>query len=643
MSVLEVGKDGPEPHATPPILPIATSGERSDLGLTTERNRDRRKTALAWAGAVALAVWATAAGSPALAGALLLSHVIAGHWLWRRPVSDRPASARPLAAPKEKAQPTPLPAATDHRAAWDATSAGVLLVDAAGRVQWANAAAAKVLGRDRLEGGRLAEIVPTLASDDANGKSPREHVAMTADGTLRPIAMHIDRQGPHEGDERRLVLVVDVTDLRANEHQLLLENNLLQSASMALVDAKVSAEEASRRKTQFLAYASHEIRTPLQAILGFAEQLDEGSLTPDERSEAVRVIRRNGEHLLTVLSDVLDLAGIESDHLEVRFAACDLRREVESVVQLFTVTAKERNVIVEVAESTPLPPTVGTDKTRLRQVLINLVGNAVRGGTTAGGRPARVKISLAALASPPLVRIEVQDEGPCLPDRELQRMFEPFDQAAAVADQRLGTGLGLAISRRLAQLLGGNVVASSTPDAGTTVTFTFDPGPLPPQEAWVGRPQRAAQSSASEARALAGRVLLAEDGRDNRLLIGTILARAGLDVATVEDGASAIAAVAAGQHAGQPFDAIVMDMQMPIMDGYQATRSLRASGCTIPILALTADALADARQRCLDAGCDDYASKPIDRRGLLSTLRRLLDRRPSLAACDKLASAPVAR
>jgi len=511
------------------------------------------------------------------------------------------------------------------RAAWNRTSAGVLLLAADDRITWANGGAANVLGRDQLEGLPVQEVLPTLATDDASAAPPREHVAVTTDGSLRPVAVHVDPEDPLVPG-RRLMLVIDVSALRASERELLLQNNLLQSAGMALFDAKTTAEEASRRKTQFLAYASHEIRTPLQAILGFAEQLDEGTLASDERAEAVRVIRRNGEHLLTVLSDVLDLARIEADRLEVRYTPCDLRQVVDEVVRLFAGAAREQGVAIAVEERTPLPATVGTDKTRLRQVLINLLGNAVRSARAdQPGCDAPVRLTLAAEASPPRILVQVRDHGPGLPQQELQRMFEPFGQAAATADHRLGTGLGLAISRRLARLLGGDLTAESTIGEGTTVEFTFDPGPLEPETLWHRNRVPAAAPPAAENRLGKTYVLLAEDGRDNRLLLGTILKRAGIDVESVPDGAAALDAVAEAERAGRPFDAIVMDMQMPVMDGYEATARLRERGCAVPILALTADALADARQRCLDAGCDAYASKPIDRRALLQALRGLLD------------------
>jgi signal transduction histidine kinase/ActR/RegA family two-component response regulator len=429
------------------------------------------------------------------------------------------------------------------------------------------------------------------------------------------------------GPDDRLLVVVDNSSTQVQERQLLFQNNLLQSASMALFDAKTSAEAASRRKTQFLTYASHEIRTPLQAVLGFAEQLEEDRLSSEERREAIKIIRRNGEHLLTVLGDILDLARIESDQLELRFVSCDLRREVDSVVDLFGAMARERGVAIVVEERTPLPARVGTDQTRLRQVLINLVGNAVRASRAdADGELAQVTIGLAAQAAPPLVRIAIEDQGPGMTEVELRRLLEPFAEVAAVADQRLGTGLGLVISQRLVRLLGGDLVARSAVGHGTRVDVTLDPGPLEPLEQWRQRSTKRGKDVPEDP--LRARVLLAEDGRDNRLLISTILRRAGAEVAMVEDGCAAVEAVAAAAAGGRPFDLVVMDLQMPKMDGYEATARLRAEGCAVPILALTADALAGTRQRCLDVGCDAYASKPIDRRALVHAVRNLLESVP---------------
>jgi signal transduction histidine kinase/AmiR/NasT family two-component response regulator len=518
------------------------------------------------------------------------------------------------------------PAPTEHRAAnlFDATSAGVLVVDDQGIVRQGNVAAQRILGCDQLIGVPIARLLPTLSG---TSPSAREHVALGTDGMPREVAVQVDPL-PGATPEDKMLVLMDTSAVHEAERQLLVQNNLLQNASMALFDAKVSAEEDSRRKTQFLTYASHEIRTPLTAILGFAEQIHDKALSEDERDEAVRIIRRNSEHLLTVLSDVLDLAKIEADHLEVRYAACDLRATVREVVELFTANKRERSAHIVVDERTPLPPTVNTDATRLRQILINLLGNALRQPATNDAvRHARLRIELSCHAEPPEVRIEVIDQQGSRSAADLEALFEPFEKAVRCADPRSGSGLGLAISRRLARLLGGDVTARSAQDNGTTLAFTFHPGQLAPQPEWTQRtPSRGGAAEGDVP--LRARVLLAEDGPDNQRLISTILRRAGAEVTVVADGARAIDAVAAAT-GPQRFDLIIMDMQMPVMDGYAATAELRAKGCQQPILALTANAFADARQRCLDAGCDDYASKPIDRRTLLATLRSLLQRGPA--------------
>ncbi len=448
----------------------------------------------------------------------------------------------------------------------------------------------------------------------------QQRTAEPGDQSAMPVAQ------PAHMDPPEAAVAVAASVAHDTERELLLQNSLLQNASMALFDAKVSAEDANRRKTQFLTYASHEIRTPLTAILGFAEQLQDKSLTVAEREEAARIIRRNSEHLLTVLSDVLDLAKIEADHLEVCYSACDVRGTVKDVVALFALSVQERGGNLTVDEITALPASVSTDTTRLRQILINLLSNALRQPSGSAPSPGvSLRLRLSARAEPPQVSIELCDRNSNLSPIDLERLFEPFEKAMRCAEPGPTGTLGMAISRRLARLLGGDVTARTELEGGTTFALTFNPGALEPETQWTRCATTRTPKTDGEA-PLRAHVLLAEDGTDNQRLISTILRRAGAEVTIVNDGARALEAVDVAARAGRAFDAIIMDMQMPVMDGYEATTCLRTRGYLQPILALTANAFADARQRCLDAGCDDYASKPIDRRTLLTTLRGLLQR-----------------
>jgi CheY-like chemotaxis protein len=294
----------------------------------------------------------------------------------------------------------------------------------------------------------------------------------------------------------------------------------------------------------------------------------------------------------------------------------------------------------------PVPETVLTDSVRLRQILLNLVGNAVKFTETG---EVRIVVRLDGVPGTPgrdglepKLVCEVIDSGIGMTPVQIDKLFQPFQQAEASTARKFGgTGLGLAISKRLAKFLGGDITVSSQPGKGSTFTLTIDPGPL----ADVTLGEHTSESITAPASAakqsplphLSCRILLAEDGVDNQRLIfiSFVLRKAGAEVTTVENGRKAMEMALAtfegwGRRADDPrtpFDLVLMDMQMPVMDGYEATRRLRDEGYTGPIIALTAHAMADDRQKCLDAGCDDYATKPIDRTALLNTIVAMLEKR----------------
>lgn len=571
------------------------------------------RTVMALATAAGFGAWLTAIGlhpAGACLAAMLLAYLAA-----RARQSSEPTSrvASVATAPGSAHAPAP--------AGLQSTSAAVLLIDEHDEITWANAAACALTQHDDLAHTPARKVIPTLSQLELGKVQPGEHMIVAADGSMHSIAVHADAaEAGH-----KVLVIFDLSTIRTTERNLMFENNLLEQAGAALFDAKVTAEETSRRKTQFLTYASHEIRTPLTAILGFAEQIEDPALSTVERTEAAQIIRRNSEHLLTVLSDILDLAKVEADQLEVRRENCDLRRLFAEMLAMFAVHTGERKVSLELQEVTPLPNWIETDRTRLRQVLINLIGNAVRNSA-----PGVITVRVAAQETPALLRIEIDDRATTLSADDLTRLFEPFDQVAATAERRLGNGLGLAISRRLARLLGGDLEARPGAN-GNTFVFTITPTSMAPAREWTqGNPGRSRAEAPVEP--LRARVLLAEDGLDNQRLISSILRRAGADVTVAADGSLAVAAVSQARDEHRPFDMVVMDMQMPNMDGYEATAELRRQGFSLPILALTADALAGARQRCLDVGCDDYASKPIDRQRLVSTVRRLLGTRQAVSS-----------
>jgi len=387
-----------------------------------------------------------------------------------------------------------------------------------------------------------------------------------------------------------------------------------------------AAEAANRAKTDFLANMSHEIRTPMTAILGFADELG-GQSSDAVTLEAVDTIKRNGEHLLRVIDDILDLSKIEAGRLLVESIACRPWMLVDQVVGLLRLRADRKKLQLDVFHSEP-DFEIHSDPTRVRQILLNLIGNAIKFTQTGA---VRVECRARREGAKAVIAIDVIDSGIGISELELSRLFKPFSQADCSTSRRFGgTGLGLTISKRLAGLLGGDILVSSRPGQGSTFSLVFE-APLvdtaPPD------PLRSAPLPCLTApiEQLRGRVLLVEDGPDNQRLICRILQRAGLDVVLAENGQQALLQILGTDSVGiapvpvrTAYDVVLMDMQMPVIDGFEATRRLRRAGYVGPIVALTAHAMAQDVHACLDAGCDAHIPKPIDRTMLLQYIAGLL-------------------
>jgi signal transduction histidine kinase/ActR/RegA family two-component response regulator/NAD-dependent dihydropyrimidine dehydrogenase PreA subunit len=393
-----------------------------------------------------------------------------------------------------------------------------------------------------------------------------------------------------------------------------------------------AAQAANRAKSEFLANMSHEIRTPMTAILGYADLLLE-SVGREEDIEALRTIQRNGEHLLGVINDILDLSKVEAGMFKLQRAPCSPKALVDEVITLMRVRAEAKNLGLRAEYVYPLPEIITSDPTRLRQVLINLVGNAIK-FTEVGGVQVRVGMTQES-GAPPRLQFEVIDTGVGITAEQRRHLFEPFSQGDSSVNRKCGgTGLGLAISRRLAEILGGQVELVSSSGKGSKFRLDIDldaSGELP---LTLGPAETAARAASPPPRKpqcrLTGRILLVEDGPDNQRLISYLLKKAGAEVVLAANGEIAVrevlarmaASSEADRQAAPLFDMVLMDMQMPVLDGYEATRQLRAAGFQRPIVALTAHAMVEDRQKCLDAGCSDYLSKPIDRERLIATVAR---------------------
>ncbi len=415
---------------------------------------------------------------------------------------------------------------------------------------------------------------------------------------------------------RNVDLVTSVT--RANE-DLRKEIERRELAEHVLVTAKEAAESASVAKSRFLAKMSHEIRTPMNGIIGMTELLKGSGLSADQARYA-RHVDEAARSLLRIVNDILDVSRVEAGRLKLEEKAFDPRATVSGAVRLLEEKAREKGLRLESCVAEGVPAAVTGDPDRLRQVLVNLVGNAVK-FTTGGEVQVRVDLAEPPAAEGCRLRFEVEDTGIGIPEEEQAHLFEAFTQVDDSESRRFeGTGLGLAICRQLVGLMGGRIGVESRPGEGARFWFTARL-----RSATRVPPELEEGEATPPPQPLSGRVLLVEDNPVNREITLAALAGLGCDVEVAEDGIAAVSLAAR-----ERYDAILMDCEMPGLDGYGATRAIRgreaaAGGCgRVPIIALTASALPTDRARALESGMDEHLSKPFTRQDLWRVLERWL-------------------
>ena len=382
--------------------------------------------------------------------------------------------------------------------------------------------------------------------------------------------------------------------------------------------AQEAAEAADRAKSEFLGNVSHEIRTPMTAILGFTDLLLEDEhvrALPPARIDDLLTIKQNGRHLLDLINDILDLTKIERNELRVEFANVAPARVVEDVAESLRPRAEAKRLSLVVEFAADAPATVRTDPVRLRQVLSNLVINAIK-FTEGGGVTVRVGRDGDQL------RIAVCDTGIGIADAEIDKLFDVFYTRDNRTARDSGVGLGLAISKSLVHLLDGTITVHSRPGHGSEFRLAFPIGVVTEAVSEPPRDGEARAGMLAETPHLGGRVLVAEDNESIRKFIAFRLEKSGTEVSVAQDGQEAVEQALQARDEGRPFDWVLMDLLMPRLDGFEATRQLRLQGYRWPIIALTAYAINEHRDECLRFGCDDHVSKPIEWAQLVTVLNR---------------------
>ena len=452
-------------------------------------------------------------------------------------------------------------------------------------------------------------------------------ISKRKDGSCFPCELTMSRIDDAQNQIRYIGIIRDIserlkTQNKLNEYleRLKQSRRELKRKDYELKAAKKNVVRANQAKSEFLANMSHEIRTPMTAILGYSEILKENPVSPDN-VELIEIIQNNGTHLLQVINDILDISKIEMGDFEILKVNCSPQSVLQDVIESCQTKATEKGLSIHVKCQESIPETIQTDPLRLKQVLWNLVNNAVK-FTESGRIDIEVRV-FSQSKNDRVLQFIVSDTGIGIPAEKVKHIFEPFAQADSSTSRNYGgTGLGLTLSYKLVRLLGGNLSVKSVVDQGSVFCIALKVGEsehstLKNKQSHRYNLKNSIRQDSHDRqmkktrREYKGKVLLVDDTKEIRKLFSFMLNKMGVEVMTASNGKEAVDLVNDESNQKDPYDMILMDMQMPVMNGYEATQLLRDQGNQIPIIAITAHALVSDREKCLAAGCTEYLSKPI--------------------------------
>ena len=510
------------------------------------------------------------------------------------------------------------------REAFDNMAEGLLILDKRGHVMLANSKFGSLVGveAERLTGRNVSEFDWDLTAEE--NRLPWEIAIETNAPVTDALIQTTDAEnhqrtfivsaapvmGQNNQSRGSIVTFDDITALEENKREL--------------IAARKAADDANEAKSNFLSRMSHEIRTPMNAIIGYTDILRQGVQSQDDQVRYLSTIQTSGEHLLALINDILDLSKVEAGQMSIERRQFHLVPLVTQVIDTLIVKSAEKDLFLAFEVYGKIPHVIETDETRLRQVLINIIGNAIKFTETGG---VRLLGRTVEANNKTMLQFDVIDTGIGIPEKALKTIFDPFSQADSSVTRRFGgTGLGLAISKQLSEAMGGRITATSEQGVGTTFSITIDPGKIVDDVRWITNETLHEEKkilpteNKVELRFDGSHVLIVDDAKANRDLAAIMVKRLGLTCDMANNGFEALERIAENQ-----YDIVLMDMNMPVMDGLTATKHIRETGLEIPVVALTAMVIPEEKKKCLDGGCDSFLAKPIRHEALVNVLSEFLE------------------